>query len=124
MKMVIFAVDEEELPEGIEKLTIVIERQMSYFATSESLDGLLDYLGDNHWAQTFYVTAEGFTRENPRKPFALWEVVDAEFRDLVGKMTDFDSVKRVTASEASKHSWFADAESAALDNNGRDQPKE
>lgn len=63
-KMVIFAVDEDKLPEGIEKLAVMIERQMSHFATLESLDGLLDYLGDNPWAQIFYFTAEGFTKES------------------------------------------------------------
>lgn len=40
-KRVIFAVADEELEEGEDKLAIVLERQLSYFSNIESLGGLL-----------------------------------------------------------------------------------
>lgn len=47
IKRVIFAVDEEKLAEGEEVLSVVLERQVSYFADEEGLNGLLEHLGDN-----------------------------------------------------------------------------
>ena len=38
--------------------------------------------------------------------FALWEGVDEDFKDLIGRMTNFDSRKRINASEALEHRWF------------------
>lgn len=107
-KRVIFAVGDEELKEGEEKLAIVLQRQLSYFADLESLGGLLRYLGDSPWTQIFTVIAEGFNKELPRAPFALWKYIDPEFKDLVGKMTNVDPKGRITAHEALSHRWFAD----------------
>lgn len=59
-KRVIFAVADEELKEGEDKLAIVLERQLSYFSDLESLGGLLQHLGDSPWTQIFTVIAEGF----------------------------------------------------------------
>jgi serine/threonine protein kinase len=55
------------------------------------------------------VIAEGFSKEFPRAPFALWEGIDPAFKDLVGKMTNIDPKRRITAHEALSHQWFADA---------------
>lgn len=41
IERVIFAIDEEELKEGEDKLAVVLGRQLSYFADLESLGGLL-----------------------------------------------------------------------------------
>lgn len=79
LKRVIFAVGDEELKEGEDKLAIILERQLSYFSDLEGLIGLLQYLGDSPWPQIFAVTAEGFNKEDPRKPFVLWRGVEPEF---------------------------------------------
>ena len=107
-RWVIFAVGDDELKEGEEKLAVVLERQLSYFSDLESLGGLLQHLGDSPWAQIFTVIAEGFSKEHPRAPFALWQDIDPEFKDLVGKMTNIDPKRRITADEALSHQWFAD----------------
>ncbi|KAF1816968.1 kinase-like protein [Eremomyces bilateralis CBS 781.70] len=107
-KRVIFAVADEELKDGEDKLAVVLERQLSYFSDLESLDGLLQYLGDSPWVQIFTVIAEGFNEELPRAPFALWKDIDPDFKDLVGRMTNIDPKRRITAHEALLHRWFAD----------------
>ncbi|KAF1840662.1 kinase-like protein [Cucurbitaria berberidis CBS 394.84] len=107
-KRVIFAVADEELEEGVDKLAIVLERQLSYFSDFESFVGLLQHLGDSPWAQIFTVIAEGFNEDLPRAPFALWKGIDPDFKDLVGKMTNIDPKRRITAHEALAHPWFRD----------------
>ncbi|KAF2446133.1 kinase-like protein, partial [Karstenula rhodostoma CBS 690.94] len=107
-KRVIFAVSDEELNEGEEKLAVVLERQLSYFSDLESLGGLLQHLGDSPWAQIFTVIEEGFNQELPRAPFALWKDIDPVFKELVGKMTNIDPKRRITAHAALSHRWFAD----------------
>jgi serine/threonine protein kinase len=68
---------------------------------------MLQYLGDSPWAQIFTVIAEGFNEKFPREPFELWKDVEPEFKDLVGKMTNIDPRRRITAHEALSHPWFA-----------------
>ncbi|KAL3471236.1 kinase-like protein [Aspergillus californicus] len=105
-KRVIFAVGDDELKPGLERLALVIERQMPYFADNDSVDGFLAHLGDNPWAEVFQVTRDGFDKEHPRTPFALWDNVDEDFRSLICAMACFDPAKRITASEALAHRWF------------------
>ncbi len=69
-------------------MAIVLERQLSYFSDVENLCGLLQHLGDSTWVQVFTVIAEGFNKEYPRAPFALWKDLESDFKDLVGKMMD------------------------------------
>ncbi|KAF2692015.1 calcium/calmodulin dependent protein kinase [Lentithecium fluviatile CBS 122367] len=108
-KRVIFAVEKEELEDGcVEELAIVLERQLSYFADLESLDGLLQYLGDSPLVQLFTIIANGFDEEHPRAPIALWKDIDPDFKDLIGKMTNIGPKRRITAHEALAHRWFAD----------------
>lgn len=107
-RRVIFAVGDDELEEGVDRLAIVIERQISYFADVAGLDGFFKYLGDNPWVRIFEVTRDGFNKENPRKPFTLWKDVDEDFKSLISAMTNFDPEKRITAREALKHEWFED----------------
>ncbi|EFR04876.1 serine/threonine protein kinase [Nannizzia gypsea CBS 118893] len=52
------------------------------------------------------ITRDGFNKENPRKPFALWEGVDPVFKDLICRMTHFNPGKRITARGALEHEWF------------------
>jgi serine/threonine protein kinase len=102
-------VADEELGEGEDKLAIVIERQLSYFSSRESFQGLFQYLGDNPWTQVSDVIAPSFGEENLRAPLALWKDIDPEFKDLVVKLTTVDKKKRIAAQEALSHRWFADA---------------
>lgn len=84
LKRVIFAVDEEKLVEGEEPLSVVLERQMSYFADEDGLNGLLKHLGDSPWCEVLKVIRDGFNETNPRKPFSLWKNINADFKDLIG----------------------------------------
>lgn len=117
----IFSVNEEILTAGVDELSVVLERQLSYFGCSNSFNGLLEYLRDEFWAQKLNDVAEGFNEENPCKPIALWDEIDPDFKDLVGKMTNLDPLRRITAEEALKHPWFADAEPSHVD--GEDNSK-
>ncbi|KAG5301891.1 calcium/calmodulin dependent protein kinase [Histoplasma ohiense] len=105
-KRVILAVG-EELDEGVDPLSIVIERQISYFADADGIAAFLNYLGDeNLWVQVFKIIRDGFDKENPRKPFSLWKGADEDFKSLICSMTNFDPAKRITAREALAHKWF------------------
>ncbi|RDK43510.1 hypothetical protein M752DRAFT_283201 [Aspergillus phoenicis ATCC 13157] len=103
---VIFAVSDDELDEGIDRLAIVIERQISYFADKDGFHGFLECLDDNPWAAVFNITLNGFNQENPVRPFLLWKGVDDDFKSLICAMTNFDPRRRLTAREALAHKWF------------------
>ncbi|RAK83920.1 calcium/calmodulin dependent protein kinase [Aspergillus costaricaensis CBS 115574] len=105
-KRVIFAVGDDELDEGIDRLAIVIERQISYFADKDGFHGFLEYLGDNPWASVFNITLSGFNQDNPVRPFSLWQGVDDDFKSLICAMTNLDPKRRITARQALAHSWF------------------
>ena len=109
-KRVIFAVDKDELEEGVEVLAIVLERQVSYFSDDDGFNGLMKHLGDSPWCEIFRVTHDGFSETQPRRPVSKWEGddIDADFRDLISGLTNFDPAKRITAHEALPHRWFAD----------------
>ena len=110
-QQVIFAVGKSELAEDEDKLAIVLERQISYFADEDGLNGLLRYVGDESpWYEILEVIKSGFGEEQPRRPFALWngEKLDEDFKDLVGGLTNLDPAKRFTAPQALAHRWFKD----------------
>ncbi|KAL9135478.1 MAG: hypothetical protein Q9175_003330 [Cornicularia normoerica] len=100
LKRVIFAVGEGELAEGEEPLSIVLERQISYFTDEDGLNVLLNHLGNSPWCRVLEVIRDGFNKTRPRKPFSMWENVDTDFKDLVGSLTNFNPAKRLTAHEA------------------------
>ncbi|KAK4983981.1 hypothetical protein LTR50_006891 [Elasticomyces elasticus] len=108
LKRVIFAVDDEELADGEEPLSVVLERQISYFADEDGLNGLLKHLGDSPWCEVLEVIRDGFNKTNPRKPFSLWKNVDPNFKGLISGLTNFNPAKRLTAQEALAHRWFRD----------------
>ncbi|GAB7336145.1 hypothetical protein MBLNU13_g08924t2 [Cladosporium sp. NU13] len=107
---VIFSVDEADLPEGVDKLAVVLEHQISYFADEDGFNGFLDYIGtENDWYEIFVVIKRGFGEEQPRRPFELWHghgVDDCDFKDLIRGLTNFDPKKRLTAQQALSHKWF------------------
>lgn len=109
-----FAVDESELPEGIEPMAVVLENQVSYFAENDDLNAFLRYLGDKpEWIEIFQVVASAFAEgQQPRRPFRLWEGIDVDqadsFRSLILGLTNFDPAKRLTAQQALEHEWFKD----------------
>lgn len=99
----------------MEPLSIILERQISYFAELDTFDALLRHLGpESPWCEIFTVVRSGFNDQSRRKPFRLWKVeipgFDQEFKDLVGGMTNFDPARRITAREALAHKWFADVD--------------
>ncbi|KAH7359960.1 kinase-like domain-containing protein [Pyrenochaeta sp. MPI-SDFR-AT-0127] len=108
-KRIIFHVTDEELDGGkLERIAIVVERQMSLFGEWQSINEFIgDYLApDNPYGQIFLITRDGFGQGTPRNPFRLSKSFDDDFKDLVVKMTDFNPAKRITAREALKHKWF------------------
>ncbi|KAH9906022.1 protein kinase-like domain-containing protein [Xylariomycetidae sp. FL2044] len=110
LRRVIFALDSSET---LNPTRDILERQISHFAEWDDFDGLLQYLGRRHpWAADLRRMADTFGSDNPRRPFALWksDALDPEFKDLIGKMTNFDPRKRITASEALDHPWFRDVD--------------
>ncbi|KAJ5146209.1 kinase-like protein [Penicillium bovifimosum] len=70
-KGVVFAVGDDELEKGVDRLAIVIERQISYFADEDGLRSFLKHLGDNAWVRVFEVIRDGFNANFPRGPFPL-----------------------------------------------------
>ena len=106
---VIFAINEKEAPEFEQQMALVLERQLSYFADWDSLEAMLEYLGEeNPWSTVLKILCSGFGEENPREPFALWKEPEltADFKDFIAGLMSFDPAKRLTAKEALEHSWL------------------
>ena len=108
LKRLIFDVKEDELEEGVGVMSVVLERQISYFADNEGFEALMKHLGDNPLCEAFRLLRGGLEKTNSPKPFSQWEYVDEDFKDLIGGLTNFDPAKRLTAHEALAHRWFAD----------------
>ena len=111
LQEVIFAVAEDKLDKGDADHihAEVLKRQISYFADDDGLNALLNHLDDdNPWGQALWSLRASFNEKDPRRPFSRWEAVDADFKDLIGGLTNFDPAKRLTAHEALAHRWFAD----------------
>lgn len=102
----IFLVSKEE-PNSEDAWRYILRRHVSFFADEDGFRGLLCHVGeDNPFFERLITVAGDFDSRNPRKPFVLWHYVDADFRDLVSKMTNLDPAKRITAREALEHPWF------------------
>lgn len=67
----------------------------------------MEYLGDSPWCEVLKVLRDGFNKNNPRKPFCLWKDIDADFKDLIGGLTNLDPRKRLSAHKALEHKWFS-----------------
>lgn len=86
----------------------ILAKHISYFADEDGFKGLLQHIGqDNLFFDRFIDLAADFSKSGKlRQPFAVWEYVDVELRDLITKMTNLDPTKRITAREALEHPWF------------------
>lgn len=85
----------------------ILRRQISYFGDVEGLQGLVQHLGyDNPFSSRLVGLLDTFRGEDGRQPLSEWQYGDADFRDLVGKMTNLDPARRITAREALEHPWF------------------
>jgi len=105
LKDMIFHIDDKS--NESEQWEPILRRHISYFADEDGLKGLLKHLGEeNPYFERVIELAASFDKENPRQPFERWHYVDIDFRDLIGKMTNLNPSKRITAEEALKHSWF------------------
>lgn len=93
----------------------ILERQVSHFGDWSALEGLVDYIGRRHpYTAKLRGIKDSFGEDNPRRPFSLWksDMLDAEFKDLIGKMTNLDPRQRITARQALQHPWFQDVAEA------------
>jgi serine/threonine protein kinase len=99
----IHAVDENEIPEGIEPLDIVLERQLSYFSGLEGVQGLVGHLGQSLSAQLIAMVAADFNAENPRRPLSPWQDIGPDFKDLIVRVMNVNPTRRLTAEEALAH---------------------
>ncbi|TIC93992.1 Mitogen-activated protein kinase mpkC [Colletotrichum higginsianum] len=103
----VFRVRDEELA-AKDAWRHVLRRHISYFADMDGFGGLLSHIGeDNPFFNRLIDLTTDFDASKPRSPFALWHYVDEELRDLIGKMTNFDPARRITAHEALEHPWFS-----------------
>ncbi|RDW65691.1 uncharacterized protein DSM5745_09430 [Aspergillus mulundensis] len=87
----------------------ILSRHISYFGDLDGLQGLLVHIGENNdFFPRLLELAEGFGKQNPRQPVGSWVYLEPRLKDLVGRMTNLDPNKRVTAKEALGHEWFND----------------
>ncbi|KAJ9303049.1 hypothetical protein DTO271G3_423 [Paecilomyces variotii] len=102
----VFRVSDDQL-KSADSWRYILRRHISYFADEDGFNGFLEHIGEeNPFYKRLIDLANSFGAENPRQPFQRWSYVEPELRELVGKMTDLDPTKRITAREALQHRWF------------------
>ncbi|KUL81330.1 hypothetical protein ZTR_10085 [Talaromyces verruculosus] len=102
----VFRVSDDEM-NSVDSWRYILGRHISYFADEDGLNGLLEHIGEeNPFYERLINLANSFGHGNPRQPFQHWSYVEPELRDLVGKMTNLDPTKRISATEALQHRWF------------------
>ncbi|KAK2035132.1 kinase-like protein [Colletotrichum zoysiae] len=105
----IFRISDDEL-NSKDAWRHILRRHISFFGDETGFKGLLQHIGeDNTFFQRLIDLAADFDADRPRTPFALWQYVDSELRDLITKMTNLDPARRITAREALMHPWFHQA---------------
>lgn len=113
---VIFAADEDlryHESQGAFPHVIRLQRQVSFFGDRDGLNGLMDHVGDEeiNCQVLAYLWDDRAADYHTYRPFSEWpNVTDDEFKDLISRMANLDPKKRVTASEALEHPWFAGCE--------------
>ena len=85
----------------------ILRRHISYFADGDGINGFLQHIGqENPFFERIVALSQDFPPEDRRQPFSHWEYVELDFRDLIGKMTNLDPKRRITARNALAHRWF------------------
>lgn len=98
---------------GVLQQVIRLQRQVSYFGDQEGWNGLNIHISDNKTSRQILwkAWADRVADYHSYRPFSHWpNVTDDEFKDLIGRMTNLDPLKRATAQEMLEHPWFADCE--------------
>ncbi|KAK2810698.1 hypothetical protein FQN50_002741 [Emmonsiellopsis sp. PD_5] len=107
IREMVFRVNDEEL-NSADSWRYILRRHISYFADEDGLNGLLEHIGEeNPFNKSLIALANSFGPGDLRQPFTRWGYVEPDFRDLVGKMTNLDPMKRISAREALQHHWFS-----------------
>ncbi|QVM09325.1 hypothetical protein D8B26_003988 [Coccidioides posadasii str. Silveira] len=105
----VFRVSDNQL-QAEDSWRYVLRRHIYYFADEDSFNGFLQHIGkENIFYERLVALASSFTPGNLRQPFQTWDYVDPNLRDLVGKMTNLDPTRRITARGALQHRWFSQA---------------
>jgi serine/threonine protein kinase len=102
----------DEANEAADPSDMILTLHASHFANDvDDFAGFIEYHGgeENPFVQRFIGLLTTFDgEEKKRKPFPRWYPVDPQFKDLVGKMTCLDPLRRITAREALQHPWFSE----------------
>ena len=102
-----FKVSDEQLMAN-DSWQYILRRHVSYFADEDGLNGFLQHIGkDNPFFERFVAIAQGFSPGDARQPFSHWEYAEPDLRDLIGKMTNLDPKRRISARDALDHRWFS-----------------
>ena len=113
---VIFEADEDlrkHESQGAFPHVIRLQRQVSFFGDRDGLNGLMDHVGDEeiNCQVLGYLWDDRVADYHTYRLFSEWPgVTDDEFKELIRRMTNLDPKKRITASEALEHPWFAGCE--------------
>ncbi|KAI0479965.1 kinase domain-containing protein [Xylaria cf. heliscus] len=96
---------------GALPVSIRLQRQVSYFGTRDSVDGLAAHVGDEgvNGEVLDMLWADRAADYHSYRPFREWADVGdggAGFEDLVLGMVNLDPAKRITARRALEHPWF------------------
>lgn len=102
----VFCVSDDHL-NASDSRRYILRRHISYFADEDGLNGLLQHIGnENPFYERLVSHANSFTSGDLRQPFHSWNYVEQDLKDLVGRMTNLDPTRRITAREALQHRWF------------------
>lgn len=102
----VFRVSDDQL-NASDSWRYILRRHISYFADEDGLNGFLQHIGkENPFYERLVSLTNSFTSEDLRQPFHSWDYVEQDLKDLVGKMTNLDPTRRITAREALEHRWF------------------
>ncbi|PYH94867.1 kinase-like protein [Aspergillus ellipticus CBS 707.79] len=86
----------------------LLRRHLSYFFGRRQPQRFpRTYWGRKSFLRALIGLVGTFGPEDPRQPLERWNYLEPDLRDLVGKMTNLDPAKRITAREALQHPWFS-----------------
>ncbi len=100
----------EEANKADDASDMILRLHVKYFANDvDDFGGFVEYHGgeDNPFVERLVGLLASIKAAGEKtEPFRLWYPVDAQFKDLVGKMTCLDPKRRITARDALEHPWF------------------